>query len=283
VEGRHFDLKTISPWQLGAKAMAVNLSDCAAMGAKPAYAVVSLGAPKDFPVKDLEAFYDGLKEWGNSFGAKVVGGDTVGSEKLVVNVALIGEVEKGRALKRSGAKAGDALFLTGTVGDSAAGLHSLQHPSAKGSEAAPLLVKKHLTPLPRFTVGRHLVLKRLATAAIDLSDGLSTALHQLCRESGIGVELHEEGLPLSPSLLHYCSERGLDPLEFALHGGEDYELLFTVPLPKIPEVLRQVPAETGTAVKAVGRMTPKAKGVTLITRKGQRKPLEMKGFDHFKE
>src|SRR5258708_15117894 len=121
VEGRHFDFKWITPWQLGAKTMAVNISDCAAMGAKPTVAVVSLGVPKDFPVADLEAFYDGMKSWGESFRAQIVGGDTVGSDNFVVNIALIGEVESGQALKRSGAKAGEALFVTGTVGDSAAG------------------------------------------------------------------------------------------------------------------------------------------------------------------
>src|SRR5690242_14501389 len=98
VEGRHFDFKWISPWQLGAKTMAVNVSDCAAMGAKPTVALVSLGVPKGFPFKDLEAFYDGMKQWGEQYGAQIVGGDTVGSDKFVVNVALVGEVEKGRAL-----------------------------------------------------------------------------------------------------------------------------------------------------------------------------------------
>ncbi|HET9869830.1 MAG TPA: thiamine-phosphate kinase, partial [bacterium] len=141
VEGRHFDLKTITPWQLGAKSMAVNVSDCAAMGAKPTAAVVSLGVPGHFEVASLEAFYDGLKGWGAQFGVSVVGGDTVASDALVVNVALIGEVETGKALRRSGAKAGDAIFVTGTLGDSAAGLEALLHPSPKGKESEPLLVK----------------------------------------------------------------------------------------------------------------------------------------------
>src|SRR5271154_4379958 len=110
VEGRHFDFKLITPWQLGAKTMAVNISDCAAMGAKPTVAVVSIGLPKNYPMADVEAFYEGMKSWGESFGAQIVGGDTVGSDNFVVNIALIGEVEKGKALKRSGAKAGEALF-----------------------------------------------------------------------------------------------------------------------------------------------------------------------------
>jgi thiamine-monophosphate kinase len=280
VEGRHFDLKTISPWELGAKTMAVNISDCAAMGAKPTVAVVSLGVPADYPVRDIEAFYDGLKSWGESYGAQVVGGDTVGSDQFVVNVALVGEVEKGKALRRSGAKAGDALFVTGTLGDSAAGLHALQNPSEKGKEAESLLIKRHLTPVPRFNVGRALALDGIAHSAIDISDGLSSEVHHLCEESGVGAEVHEEAIPLSPALLHYCEERKMDPLEFALSGGEDYELLFTVPIPKVSHAV-QLSGSTGTAVKSIGRMVPKAKGITLISRDGKRTPLKKKGYDHF--
>ncbi|HVM32679.1 MAG TPA: thiamine-phosphate kinase [bacterium] len=281
VEGRHFDLKTISPWQLGAKTLAVNVSDCAAMGAKPTAAVVSLGVPPSFEVASLEAFYDGLKGWGAQFGVSVVGGDTVGADQLVVNLALIGEVETGKALKRSGAKAGDAIFVTGTLGDSAGGLRALLKPSAKGRETESLLIKRHLAPVPRFVTGRFLSTHQAASAAIDLSDGLSSELHHLAESSGVGMEIHEEALPLSDALLHFCSERGLDPLELALNGGEDYELLFTVPLAKISQVVQKLPGQTGDRVKAIGRVVPKAKGVTLITRAGKVVPLPAKGFDHF--
>jgi len=259
IEGRHFDFKFITPGQLGAKTMAVNISDCAAMGAKPTVAVVSIGLPKDYPMANVEAFYEGLKGWGESYGAQIVGG----------------------ALRRSGAKAGDALFVTGTLGDSAAGLHSLQHPSAKTKEIVPLLIKHHLMPLPRFNVGRVLSTKRLATSAIDVSDGLSSEIHHLCDESKVGAEIHEEALPLSPSLLAYCEAEKLNALDFVLNGGEDYELLFTVPLTYISQVVQKVPGETGTPVKSIGRMVPAAKGITLITRKGERLPLKAKGFDHF--
>ncbi|HEY5038502.1 MAG TPA: thiamine-phosphate kinase [bacterium] len=283
VEGRHFDFKFITPWQLGAKTMAVNVSDCAAMGAKPTVAVVSLGVPKSFPLTDLEAFYDGMKSWGESYGAQIVGGDTVGSDHFIVNIALIGEVETGRALKRGGAKTGEALIVTGTLGDSAAGLYALQHPSAKGKETASLLIKRHLAPVPRFNVGRVLSTKKLASSAIDVSDGLSSEIHHLCEESGVGAEIHEEALPLSTSLLHYCEENGLNPLDFALHGGEDYELLFTVPLTKISEVIQKVPVETGVPLKSIGRMVPKTKGITFISKDGKRIPLEAKGYDHFSQ
>ncbi len=281
VEGRHFDFRYITPWQLGAKTMAVNLSDCAAMGAKPTVAVLSLGVPSSFPVKDLEAFYDGLKGWGESYGARVVGGDTVGSEKFIVNLALIGEIEPGRSLLRSGAKAGDSVLVTGTLGDSAAGLHALSHPSRKAQEAVPLLVKRHLTPVPRFNVGRYLSTKRLATSAIDISDGLSSEINHLCRESGVGAEIQEDAIPLSIALIHYCHQNKLKPLDFALRGGEDYELLFTVKTSLAERVSHELSAETGAPVHIIGKMVSASKGVQLITRGGKRKSLKPSGYDHF--
>src|SRR6185369_2702790 len=135
----------------------------------------------------------------------------VGSDQFVINVALAGEVEKGSALRRSQAKAGDALFVTGTLGDSAAGLHSLLNPSPLGKETAPLLVKHHLSPVPRFQAGRFLVTQKCSSCAIDVSDGLSSEILHLCGESSMGAEIHEEALPLSEALIHYCSQRGLDP------------------------------------------------------------------------
>jgi thiamine-monophosphate kinase len=195
-------------------------------------------------------------------------------------VALVGEIEKGKALRRSRAKAGDALFVTGTLGDSGAGLYALQNPSSKGREAESLLIKRHLCPVPRFNTGRALAVEGIASSAIDISDGLSSEVHHLCEESGVGAEIHEEAIPLSPALDHFCSERGLDPLSFALSGGEDYELLFTVPVFKITKAL-QLPGSTGVAVKSIGRMVPAAQGINLITRDGKRTPLKKQGYDHF--
>jgi thiamine-monophosphate kinase len=281
VEGRHFDFKFTTPWQLGAKAMAVNISDCAAMGAAPMAAVVSVGVPGNFPVAKLEAFLEGLKEWAESYGVQIVGGDTVAGNEFVVNVALVGEVEEGRALRRSGARPGDAIFMTGTLGDSAAGLHALLHPSKKNRELAPLLILKHLLPVPRFNVGRQLATQRLASSAIDISDGLSSEINHLCEESATGAEINEESLPLSASLMHYCRANRLDPLRFALDGGEDYELLFTVPSSKVSSVWRKLSVETGVAIRYIGRVLPRAKGVTFIRRRGGRVPLKAKGFDHF--
>jgi len=281
VEGRHFDLKTITPRQLGAKAMAVNLSDCAAMGAQPKAAVVSLGAPKTYPCRDLMAFSDGLVGAGRVFGCSVVGGDTVGSDKLVVNVAMLGEVEKGRALRRDAARVGDVLLVTGSLGDSGAGLHSLRHPGGRAKEARPFLHQRHLAPVPRCAVGRFLARAGLSGCAIDVSDGLSSEVNYLCEESGVGAEVHAEALPLSQALSYYCQETGQDALRFALDGGEDYELLFTVSLHNLRAVLRRLSAETGVSVAPIGRIVSRKRGVRLIDAKGSRRPLVPGGYDHF--
>ena len=281
VEGRHFDLRTITPWQLGAKCMAVNLSDCAAMGAEPKAAVVSLGAPKKFPYRKLMAFCDGLVAWGRRFGCSIVGGDTVGSDQLVVNVAMLGEVEKGRALRRDAARVGDVLLVTGFLGDSGAGLHSLMHPGRKAGEARPFLHQRHHTPVPRCAAGRFLARKGYSRCAIDVSDGLSSEVNHLCEESGVGAEVHAEALPLSQALSYYCQEAKIDPLRFALDGGEDYELLFTVPLKRLRPVLRRMSAETGMTITPIGRIVPKKQGIRLIDEKGRKRPLVPGGFDHF--
>jgi thiamine-monophosphate kinase len=281
VEARHFDLRFCTPWQLGAKAMAVNLSDCAAMGAQPKAAVVSLGAPRKTSVRFLREFSDGVRSWGEQFGCSLVGGDTVGSDKIVVNVAMLGEVEKGRALRRDAAQVGDVLVVTGNLGDSGAGLHSFQNPGRVAHEAVPLLRRRHLLPLPRYTVGRYLVINRIGRCAIDVSDGLSSEVNHLCEESGVGAVVHEEAIPLSQPLRYYCQERRLDSLKFALDGGEDYEILFTVPMKSLTRVLREIPAQTGTSVTPIGRIVPKRQGITSIGLKGKRRPLRPGGFDHF--
>jgi len=281
VEGRHFDFKTTDPWSLGAKTIAVNLSDCAAMGAKPLAAVVSLGLPKGFAPSDVKAFYDGLEAWSGSFGVDIVGGDTVGARDFTVNVALLGEVEKGKALTRSGAKAGDILLVTGSLGDSAAGLHSLQHPGRKGEEVRTLLERRHRTPVPRCVVGRFLVETGWATCCIDVSDGLSSEVHHLAEESGLGAEFFVPDLPISQAMGFYCEEWRLDPETFSLHGGEDYELLFTVPPKRLGALLERLGTETGAQVSPIGRMVPRAKGLSKIDAKGKRTILKPQGYDHF--
>jgi thiamine-monophosphate kinase len=282
VEGRHFNLKTSTPWTLGAKTIAVNLSDCAAMGAKPLAAVVSLGLPSKIPSSWVKALYEGMEGWAGSFGLDLVGGDTVGSRDITLNVALLGEVEKGKALTRSGAKAGDVLMVTGTLGDSAAGFHSMMNPGRKGREVRALLERRHRTPVPRCVVGRFLVETGYVTSCIDVSDGLSSEVGHLAKESGLGAEVHVSALPISQALDFYCGEWDFDPEQWALHGGEDYELLFTVPATKVGFLLERLRAETGAVVCPIGCMVSKSKGLSRIDSKGKRSILKPQGYDHFK-
>jgi len=282
VEGRHFTRDTTDPFSLGAKTVSVNLSDCAAMGAQPLAAVVSLGLPSGTKPSWVMALYEGMEGWAGSFGLDLVGGDTVGSRDLTLNVALLGEVERGRALTRSGAKAGDVLMVTGTLGDSAAGLHSLRHPNRKGREVRAFLERRHLTPLPRCVAGRLLASTRRVTSCIDISDGLSSEIHHLAEESGLGAEVHLGALPVSQALDFYCAEWDLDPLPFLLRGGEDYELLFTVAAADAARVARRLGAEAGVTARPIGRMVGKKNGVRAIGPRGEVSTLQAGGYDHFR-
>lgn len=282
IEGRHFEWNYFSAFEVGAKAAAVNISDAAAMGAKPLAFVVSLALPADTKMKTLLQFYSGLQGWADAYGAKLVGGDMSLSERWVVNVALLGQVEKGKALTRSKAKVGDALVVTGTLGDAAAGLCALREPGKASSDVEEILKRRQTAPTPRFTVGRWLASRGAAHACLDLSDGLAGDVHRLAEASGVGVEIHEEALPVSAALSAYAKATGRSSLELALRGGEDYELLFTVPLEKLSWVLRELPAQTGVECRPIGRVVAASKGVSLILRDGKRRKLLAEGFDHFR-
>ncbi|HTB33687.1 MAG TPA: thiamine-phosphate kinase, partial [bacterium] len=234
-EGVHFSLETTGPWELGARAAAVNLSDLAAMGAQPRLFLASLALPKrkDLGEAWLKAFHAGLHAWMGAFGAEPAGGDLSGSRNdLFIDVTVLGEVELGQALRRSAARPGDAVFVSGPLGGSAAGLALLLRPALErrvGPGAAVLLKRRHLLPMPRVLAGRWLLQEKAARACIDISDGLASEAWHLSRESGVALSLDLDALPLAPGVEALARLLRRDPLDFALNGGEDYELLFTVP------------------------------------------------------
>ena len=288
VEGVHFSLDTTGPWQLGAKALAVSLSDIAAMGGEPLFYLVSLAIPRRAGLGTAfwDAFYAGLGAWGGSFGAFLAGGDTsVSPGPLVIDLTLLGQAEKGRALMRRGARPGDLLFCTGQLGDSAAGLACLGLPKARKrgglADAAALLEKRHLLPLPRVPAGRWLLGNRAATACTDVSDGLSTDLGHLAQAGGVGFEVEADAVPVSPAARLAARALRKDPLDWALRGGEDYELLFTAPPSKARSILGRLRRETGTAVSLIGRAVPARRGLRL-RRAGRWTALRPGGWDHFK-
>ncbi|MGI6037013.1 MAG: thiamine-phosphate kinase [Limnochordia bacterium] len=269
VEGVHFSLETTTAGQLGHKALAVNMSDVAAMGGWPTFALISLGLPPDLSVAFVQELYRGMEAIAAQGGVAIVGGDTVSHpELLIINVALLGQVPAGQAVLRSGAQRGDLICVTNTLGDSAAGLALL----SRGGEIPPSLlevVDKHLLPQPRLREGRQLA--GVATSMLDVSDGLAGDLHHICQASQVRAQIELERLPISPAVYEAADFVGCDPLEWVLRGGEDYELLFTIP----PEE----PLPAGASV--IGQIIPGEPAIELVDGRGRREVLKPGAYDHF--
>ncbi|MGC8873621.1 MAG: thiamine-phosphate kinase [Chloroflexia bacterium] len=284
VEDVHFLKGRIIPQQLGRKVVAINVSDIAAMGGLPHYLLVSLVLPKETDVAFVDGLYEGMQEECARWGVTVVGGNMAHSPAgIVVDVFLLGEVEPGLVLQRSGARVGDRVLVTGTLGDSAAGLALLLGPEA---ECAPdhrrQLHDSHLTPTPRLPEGRAIARSGLATAMIDVSDGLASDIGHICEMSRVGVRIDLEALPISEAARALARPLGKDPCEWALFGGEDYELLFTAPPDRAEELALQVQEETGTPVSIIGEIVPAEQGMSLMRSDGTRVPLRAGGWDHFR-
>ncbi|MGV3345530.1 thiamine-phosphate kinase [Enterobacteriaceae bacterium LUAb1] len=273
VEGVHF-LKNIHPADLGYKALAVNLSDLAAMGAAPAWLTLALTLPKVDEVW-LESFSNSLFELLDCYNMQLIGGDTTrGSLSLTLGVH--GLMPAGAALKRSGAKPGDRIYVTGTLGDSAAGLALLQrHIYHTDPMVSEWLIKRHLRPAPRILQGQ--ALRNLASAAIDISDGLISDLGHILKASSCGARLNLDALPFSDHLRENFS--GEQSLRWALAGGEDYELCFTVPESHC-KALDIALSNFDVPWTCIGQICPPSTGLTLLE-KGQIVNMDVKGFDHF--
>ncbi|HEV2273721.1 MAG TPA: thiamine-phosphate kinase [Acidobacteriaceae bacterium] len=281
LERVHFRRDWHPPESAGHRCLARGLSDVAAMGARPQAAFLSLAVPRELSGRWVERFLDGFMLLAERHGVPLAGGDTAespslaekpGSGLVTADILLLGSVPSGKALLRSGARAGDILYVTGELGGAAAELRRIrdlhhERPSAKikvGKGPHP-----HFYPDPRLAVGRELVRRGMATAAIDLSDGLSTDLGHLCEESRLSALVRLQALPIAPQAT----------LEEALHGGEDYELLFTAP------PAAAVPATLGgVQVRAIGSMKRRnsRRPIEMLTEDGRRIPLERHGWEHFR-
>ncbi|MER3427866.1 MAG: thiamine-phosphate kinase [Pyrinomonas sp.] len=262
--------------QLGHKALAVSLSDIAAMGARARWALVALGVPHDVWQTDfLDRFYRGLLALARQSGVALIGGDLSRSpDRIVIDSIVLGEAQ--RPVLRSGARPGDLLFVTGALGGAAAGLRLLKAGATlPPRSAAARLIRRHFLPRPRLSWGRYLAEERLATAMIDISDGLSSDLAHLCRESGVGATIDAALIPVDPLIVR-SSLHDVDPLRLALDGGEDFELLFTVR----PRDVRRLPRELdGVRAVRIGEVT--ARRQLVLIRDGQKIPLRPGGFVHF--
>lgn len=281
LEDVHFLRAAVSPWRLGWKTLAVNVSDVAAMGGEPTAAFLAMGFPRDVDEPTLVAFRDGLLACARRFGVDLLGGDTVASPHgISLCVTILGRAPRADVLRRSGGRPGDVLFVGGDIGASAAGLHLLLHPDLEVDDAdREALLAAHLEPVPQVTLGRFLASHHLAHAAIDVSDGVLQDLGHLAEESGLGLEVEADRLPVSPACRRVAERAGLDPVDLALTGGEDYVLAFAVP----PEVAEALPAAclaaTGCHVTAVGRLVP-GDGRRIL-RAGAWMDGVGGGYDHF--
>ncbi|MDI6799173.1 MAG: thiamine-phosphate kinase [Actinomycetota bacterium] len=278
IEGVHFDLSFMSPFDLGRKAILVNVSDIAAMAGNPAYALVSLGLTKGCDLEFLNQLYDGLFTAAKEYDLKILGGDTVSSPgAITINVTLIGTVEPALLTRRSGAKVGDAILVTGTLGNSAAGLFALKNRLDSPKE----MILRHIKPTPRVkeaTVAASVGINALE----DISDGLASEINHISKESGVGAILFEDLLPISENLKRFSKENNQNVIDFALYGGEDYELVFTASSDLADEIIEDIKAKTKTDVNVIGEIVESAEGVNLITVKGEKFPIKF-GYDHFKK
>jgi thiamine-monophosphate kinase len=278
VEGVHFERRYSAAADIGSRALAVNLSDLAAMGAAPAWALLSLALPGNLPVIDVEDLAGGCADLGQRFGCEVIGGNLTRSPgPLVVDITAVGEVMPRRVLTRSGGRPGDELWVSGSLGAAAAGLEMLRSGAAT-SESQDCIVR-YLRPEPRVRLGLAMSRARAARAAMDLSDGLADAAGQLADASGCGVELEAEALPIEAAARAWWEAAGQDAVVRALSSGDDYELLFAVPRTwggRLRHVRSRVAAPSLTRI---GVLT-KDRGARVWLRGGTRETLP-RGFEHF--
>lgn len=279
IEEIHFERSWTEPYRLGKKSLAVNLSDIASMGGTPKYFLVSLGLPKHLPVLFVASLYRGLKEMARRFQVDLVGGDTSLSDRIIINICLIGEGKKGNLLFRNGAQVGDDLYVSGTIGDSALGLRILQDQRLQKKPKG--LVERHLSPTPRVELGKALGSKKIASAMIDVSDGILSDTRHLLEMSKVGARIWTDRLPLSNLYRRWIRSYSEDPFELALNGGEDYELLFTAP-PRWRSTLIRLSKTLNLPITCVGEILPQKEGLQVIDRLGRKVHWTRLGFDHFK-
>ena len=296
LEGRHFRRDWHPAESAGHRTLARGLSDLAAMGARPLAAFLSLALPGEMLASRagrawIRRFFTGLRGLADQSAVPLAGGDTSESpcELVLADIVLIGSAPAGRALRRSTARAGDALYVTGELGGAAAELAAMKLRAAKLNSKLPrmpapdqLAAHPQLFPQPRLEVGQALLRRRLATAAIDLSDGLSTDLAHLCRESGVGAQVSVDALPIHPLAMQardaQASHAATAPnrgLTLALHGGEDYELLFSA-----PTTARLPSSIAGVRITRIGTLT-RGSLISLLDSAGRRSPLQPGGWEHF--
>jgi thiamine-monophosphate kinase len=288
IEGVHFDLSYMPLKHLGYKAVVVNLSDIAAMNAKPTQITVSIAVSNRFPLEALEELFEGIAMAAKIYKVDVVGGDTTSSQKgLIISITAIGEANGEEIVYRNGAKNGDLLVVTGDLGSAYMGLQVLErekqvfqvNPNNQPDlDAYTYLIERQLKPEARTDIRELLEkLEVKPTSMIDISDGLSSEIIHICKQSNVGCNLYEEKIPVDPQFINVCEEFNIDSTTVAINGGEDYELLFTIAL----EDFDKIKANPNFTV--IGHMTQESEGIHLITRANTKIPLKARGWDALNE
>ncbi len=278
IEGIHFKREWIPMQDLGHKALTASLSDIAAMGGRPAFFLLSLALP-DIDTGDAAALIEGIQALAAEHRLALVGGDTCAADRLTLDVFLAGEAPHG-AVTRAGARVGDDIYVTGTLGDSALGLALLSEPRPKApAKDRNYLIQRHHRPSARVKTGLQLAREGVAHAMMDVSDGLAQDLGHICRASRTGAVVHQARVPLSPAFVRVA---GPDDLACALAGGEDYELLFTAD-PDARKGIEGVARRTGVPITRIGECVSRKHGVTLVDARGDSAPLSAEGYDHFRD
>ncbi|GJL53146.1 MAG: thiamine-monophosphate kinase [Nitrospirales bacterium] len=287
LEGIHFDSQYATYREIGYKAAAVNISDMAAMGGTPQYLLIGLAVPPSTPLAHVRALYRGLRDICRTFRITVIGGDTCASRTDVcISITIIGTVKAGHALCRNGAQVGDHIYVTGTLGDSGAGLRLLQDRTSRYTGQLPksvvrFLIQRHLHPTPQVHLGQILAKRRLATAAIDLSDGLSGDLRHLCQASHVGADIEMSNIPISSQCAAYISYSHDSRMKISLASGEDYQLLFTVS-PNNQQRLKHMATRLGYMITRIGTIQPSKQGLHIQLADGARQALPQQSYDHFR-
>lgn len=293
IESVHFLRETMNLPDIGYKAMISNISDIAAMGGIPCYALITIGVSPRWSAEECQQIYQGIYQAAEEYGMAIIGGDTVSTpDALHLSITVLGEVEKGKALLRSAARPGHLVFITGTVGDSAAGLDLLfsltkkDSPMKNGASTATSanwqdLIVKHQRPTAQVVAGRLLSRLNLPGAVNDISDGLASELWEIAEASDVSILIEQDKIPLSASLLDYAQSVDKDPLEWALTGGEDYQLVGTVSEAEVDELAAQF-EQNGLSFIRIGRvMNADPERVRLKDSAGRERAIHKSGYNHF--
>lgn len=275
LEGVHFDLSYTPAEMLGRKSLAVNLSDIAAMGGNPRWFLLSLGLPAALPLEFVDRFVAGLLAMADEHNVALIGGDTCSSKSgLVISITLMGEQHPAKVVYRNNALPGDLVCVTGTIGDSSLGLAQLRAGITAGNA-----VSRHLDPSPRCAAGRALAEAGIPTAMIDVSDGLLADLEHILKGSGTGATVHTDNIPLSAHFIETAPSFTEDPLMLAMTGGEDYELLLTLP-PELHDRAHRLTTAAGVPLTVIGEVTLPT-GLSVVDREGNSRDSATHGFSHF--